>query len=98
MTIKAGQKCTAIRRILVPENLIEKVQSALISKLDKTIIGNPENKEVRMGALASKVQVERVKENVEVLIKTQEKVFGSLIDFLYWMHLLKKELFLPYFI
>ena len=81
MTIKAGQKCTAIRRILVPENLIEKVQSALISKLDKTIIGNPENKEVRMGALASKVQVERVKENVEVLIKTQEKVFGSLEDF-----------------
>ena len=81
MTIKAGQKCTAIRRILVPENLIEKVQSALISKLDKTIIGNPENKEVRMGALASKVQVERVKENVEVLIKTQEKVFGSLVDF-----------------
>lgn len=81
MTIKAGQKCTAIRRILVPENLIEKVQSALISKLDKTIIGNPEKKEVRMGALASKVQVERVKENVEVLIKTQEKVFGSLEDF-----------------
>tara|TARA_Y100000991_G_C21970619_1_gene349247 strand:- start:327 stop:2375 length:2049 start_codon:yes stop_codon:yes gene_type:complete len=77
MTAKTGQKCTAVRRILVPENKIEQVQKALITKLEKTVIGNPENKDVRMGALASKIQVERVKENVELLMKTQEKVFDN---------------------
>ena len=78
MTVKTGQKCTAVRRVLVPENTIDKVQEALISRLGKTAIGNPENKEVRMGALATKIQVERVKENVELLMKSQEKVYGSL--------------------
>ena len=78
MTVKTGQKCTAVRRVLVPENTIDLVQEALISRLGKTAIGNPENKEVRMGALATKIQVERVKENVELLMKSQEKVYGSL--------------------
>ena len=78
MTVKTGQKCTAVRRVLVPENTINEVQEALISRLEKTAIGNPENKEVRMGALATKIQVERVKENVELLMQSQEKVFGSL--------------------
>ena len=77
MTAKTGQKCTAVRRILVPENKIDQVQKALITKLEKTIIGNPENKDVRMGALASKIQVERVKENVELLMESQEKVFDN---------------------
>ena len=77
MTAKTGQKCTAIRRILVPENKIDQVQKALITKLDKTVIGNPENKDVKMGALASKVQVERVKKNVELLMESQEKVFDN---------------------
>jgi oxepin-CoA hydrolase/3-oxo-5,6-dehydrosuberyl-CoA semialdehyde dehydrogenase len=77
MTAKTGQKCTAVRRILVPENIIEQVQKALITKLEKTVIGNPENKDVRMGALASKIQVERVKENVELLMESQEKVFDN---------------------
>ena len=81
VTVKTGQKCTAVRRILVPEKLIEDVQSALIKRLQKTIIGNPENKEVRMGALATKVQVERVKENVELLMKSQELVFGDQNNF-----------------
>ena len=78
MTVKTGQKCTAVRRVLVPENTIDLVQEALISRLGKTAIGNPDNKEVRMGALATKIQVERVKENVELLMKSQEKVYGSL--------------------
>ena len=77
MTAKTGQKCTAIRRILVPENKIDQVQKALITKLEKTIIGNPENKNVKMGALASKVQVERVQKNVELLMESQEKVFDK---------------------
>ena len=77
MTAKTGQKCTAVRRILVPENKIDQVQKALITKLEKTVIGNPENKDVRMGALASKIQVERVKENVKLLMESQEKVFDN---------------------
>lgn len=80
ITVKTGQKCTAVRRILVPDNKIDQVQKALITKLEKTIIGNPENKDVRMGALASKIQVERVKENVELLMESQEKVFDNSLN------------------
>tara|TARA_B100001287_G_scaffold260226_1_gene248108 strand:- start:4832 stop:6877 length:2046 start_codon:yes stop_codon:yes gene_type:complete len=81
ITVKTGQKCTAVRRILVPENLIEDAQLALIKRLQNTIIGNPENKEVRMGALATKLQVERVQENVEILMHSQEIVFGNQDNF-----------------
>ena len=81
ITVKTGQKCTAVRRILVPEKMIEDVQKSLIKKLKKTVIGDPENKSVRMGALASKIQVERVKENVKLLMNSQEKVYGDYEDF-----------------
>ena len=81
ITVKTGQKCTAVRRILVPDSLIDDVQKALIKRLQKTTIGNPDNKEVRMGALATKIQVERVKENVELLMKSQEMVFGDQENF-----------------
>ncbi len=81
ITIKTGQKCTAVRRIIVPEGLIDEVEKAIAEKLSKTVIGDPSNKEVRMGALATKTQVERVRENVELLSKTQEMVFGDLDGF-----------------
>ena len=81
ITIKTGQKCTAVRRIIVPENFIDEVEKAISQKLSKTVIGDPSNKEVRMGALATKTQVERVRENVELLSKTQEMVFGDLDGF-----------------
>ena len=81
ITVKAGQKCTAVRRILVPENLIEDVQSELVKKLQNTVIGDPDNKEVRMGALATRVQVERVRENVELLMKSQDLICGHINDF-----------------
>jgi len=81
ITIKTGQKCTAVRRIIVPEDLIDEVEKAISEKLSKTVIGDPSNKEVRMGALATKTQVERVRENVELLSKTQEMVFGDLDEF-----------------
>jgi oxepin-CoA hydrolase/3-oxo-5,6-dehydrosuberyl-CoA semialdehyde dehydrogenase len=81
ITVKTGQKCTAVRRILVPEKMIEDVQKSLIKKLKKTVIGDPENKSVRMGALASKIQVDRVKENVKLLMNSQEKVYGDYEDF-----------------
>jgi oxepin-CoA hydrolase/3-oxo-5,6-dehydrosuberyl-CoA semialdehyde dehydrogenase len=81
ITTKAGQKCTAVRRILVPENKMEAVQDALSKRLSQTTIGDPQQEGVRMGALASKVQVERLMENVERLKKSQEIVFGDLRDF-----------------
>ncbi len=81
ITVKAGQKCTAVRRILVPENLIDDVQKALSDRLAKNTIGNPANENVRMGALATKLQVERVKENVLKLMTEQEVVFGNMDKF-----------------
>ena len=81
ITVKTGQKCTAVRRIIVPENLVESVQQALIGRLSKTIIGDPSQEGVRMGALASKEQVKRVKENVELLMTNQELVYGNMNEF-----------------
>tara|TARA_Y100001968_G_scaffold332324_1_gene390078 strand:- start:1229 stop:3274 length:2046 start_codon:yes stop_codon:yes gene_type:complete len=81
ITVKTGQKCTAVRRILVPENLVEDVQKALIGRLRKTTIGDPAIEGVRMGALASKEQVVRVKENVELLMGNQEVVYGNMEDY-----------------
>ena len=78
ITVKAGQKCTAVRRILVPESLIDEVQIALSKRLASTAVGNPSVEGVRMGALATKLQVERVRENTNLLAKSQEIVFGSL--------------------
>lgn len=78
MTVKTGQKCTAIRRIMVPENLVEDVQIALGKQLDKVTIGDPRLKEVRMGALVSKAQVESVKNQVNEIAKTAQIVYGNL--------------------
>ena len=77
MTVKAGQKCTAIRRIIVPEGLIEPVQDALRAQLAKTVIGDPSVEGVRMGALAGKAQREEVIAKVRELQKSQEIVYGS---------------------
>lgn len=81
ITVKAGQKCTAVRRIIVPEKLIEDVQIALGKRLTQTIIGNPQTEGVRMGALAGKAQLKEVAEKVMQLAKTQEIVFGDLQKF-----------------
>ena len=81
ITVKTGQKCTAVRRILVHESMIDEVQKALESRLNKTLIGDPAVEGVRMGALATKLQVERVRKNVELLMESQEMVYGSLNDF-----------------
>ena len=81
ITVKTGQKCTAVRRILVHESMIDEVQKALDSRLNKTLIGDPAVEGVRMGALATKLQVERVRKNVELLMESQEMVYGSLNDF-----------------
>lgn len=81
MTVKAGQKCTAVRRIIVPEILVEDVQIALGNRLSKTTIGNPSVDGVRMGSLAGNEQKMEVREKVKKLSKSQEIVFGSLDNF-----------------
>lgn len=78
MTVKAGQKCTAIRRIIVPENLVEDVQIELGKALDKVTIGDPRLKEVRMGSLVSHQQVQAVRDSVNDLAKEAKIVYGNL--------------------
>lgn len=78
MTTKCGQKCTAIRRIIVPQNYLSDVQIALSLRLQKTIIGNPNNEEVKMGALAGPIQLKEVKEKIIALSKLTPIVYGTL--------------------
>ncbi len=81
ITTKAGQKCTAVRRILVPESQIDAVQEALVERLKKIVIGNPREESVRMGSLASQIQVDRLMENVNRLKNSQEVVYGDALAF-----------------
>ena len=81
MTIKAGQKCTAVRRIIVPENLMDEVQKCISARLASTTVGDPNIEGVRMGALASKNQVDRVRSSVEKLMQSQEIIYGDLDKF-----------------
>ncbi|TYZ10937.1 phenylacetic acid degradation bifunctional protein PaaZ [Hymenobacter lutimineralis] len=78
MTAKAGQKCTAIRRIIVPENLVEDVQIALGKALAQTTVGHPQAEGVRMGALAGRAQVQKLREQVRHLAKNTPIVYGDL--------------------
>jgi len=78
MTVKAGQKCTAIRRIFVPHNKLEDVHIALGKALAQTTIGNPLNEKVRMGSLAGQSQREEVKSQVQKLLASSQIIYGSL--------------------
>jgi 3,4-dehydroadipyl-CoA semialdehyde dehydrogenase len=60
MTIKSGQKCTAIRRVLVPERLQRAAGDAIAAKLAGVAVGNPRNDKVRMGSLVSRAQFDSV--------------------------------------
>ena len=77
MTTKCGQKCTAIRRIFVPEDLIEDVQIQLGKALSKTTIGDPRVEGVRMGALAGEEQVAEVRSKIEALLEKSNLVYGN---------------------
>jgi oxepin-CoA hydrolase/3-oxo-5,6-dehydrosuberyl-CoA semialdehyde dehydrogenase len=81
VTTKAGQKCTAIRRIIVPADRIEDVQIALGKRLQGTIMGDPSIKEVRMGPLAGISQRNEVREKVQQLAKSQSIVIGNMDHF-----------------
>jgi oxepin-CoA hydrolase/3-oxo-5,6-dehydrosuberyl-CoA semialdehyde dehydrogenase len=77
MTTKAGQKCTAIRRTIVPDGMEEDVITALRTRLGKTVIGDPSVEGVRMGPLASRGQVRDVGANAEKIRASSELVFGG---------------------
>ncbi len=81
ITTKAGQKCTAVRRIIVPENRVEEVRIALGKRLASNIIGDPNVEGVRMGSLAGQSQLKEVKEKVEQLSKTQKIIIGDFEKF-----------------
>ena len=81
MTVKAGQKCTAIRRAIVPEKYSASVVTALQEILGKTTMGDPTIEGVRMGALASISQRDEVRERVEELSAENEIVHGDMDNF-----------------
>lgn len=78
MTVKAGQKCTAIRRAIVPADRLDAVAEAVAARLAKITIGNPDNESVRMGALAGLDQRNDVRERVLELAQDNELLYGSL--------------------
>jgi 3,4-dehydroadipyl-CoA semialdehyde dehydrogenase len=77
MTSKAGQKCTAIRRALVPAAHIADVSGALEARLGKIVIGNPRNADVRMGPVVNKTQQASVLDGIEALKKEAQVVVGG---------------------
>ncbi len=77
MTVKAGQKCTAIRRAMAPAEHIDAVQEALTARLAKVRIGDPRDEGVTMGALASREQLQSVRDAVSELAKSARIVAGD---------------------
>ncbi len=78
MTLKAGQRCTGVRRIFVPENRMEDMWKAIAVSLAQTTIGNPLNEKVRMGSLAGQGQKQEVKSQTQKLLASSQIVYGSL--------------------
>lgn len=77
MTAKAGQKCTAIRRALVPAKLLDAAQAALIARLEKTTIGDPRDEATRMGALVSVSQRQDVRDKIAEIARDGAIVYGD---------------------
>ncbi len=77
MTAKAGQKCTAIRRIMVPNGQIDAVASALRDRLAQTVIGDPRDKATQMGALVSNAQKSDVLDKAKAIAGEAERIFGD---------------------
>ncbi len=81
MTVKAGQKCTAIRRVIVPAAKVEAVSAALKKKLDQVTLGDPSLEGVKMGPLVGREQMQGVWENVNALLDSCEIIYGGNRDF-----------------
>ncbi len=77
MTAKAGQKCTAIRRVIAPRKYLDALVSALSDRLAKTTLGNPSDEAVRMGPLASLAQRQEVRERIDLLGSEAEIIAGD---------------------
>jgi oxepin-CoA hydrolase / 3-oxo-5,6-dehydrosuberyl-CoA semialdehyde dehydrogenase len=77
MTVKAGQKCTAIRRTIVHESVVDDVIKAISKRLGTVKVGDPQVEGIRMGPLVGKSQVSDVRKNVECLKDGSELVFGD---------------------
>ncbi|HET7683232.1 MAG TPA: phenylacetic acid degradation bifunctional protein PaaZ [Marmoricola sp.] len=77
MTVKAGQKCTAIRRAIVPDGMADAVVDAVADRLARVTVGNPADPDVRMGALASLAQREEVRKAIEALRSQADVVYGD---------------------
>jgi len=76
MTQKAGQKCTAIRRVLVPQGVADRVRDDLADRLASIVVGNPASEGVRMGPLATAQQKKDVREGIDALARDGRLVFG----------------------
>ena len=81
MTVKAGQKCTAIRRTIVPEPMVDDVIKAISKRLAGVKVGDPQTEGVKMGPLVGRSQVDDVRHNVDCLKDGSELVLGSFDDF-----------------
>lgn len=81
MTTKAGQKCTAIRRVIVPADKVEAVSHALQARLAKAVLGNPAAEGVRMGPLIGRDQAKDVQSKVDQLASQCEVLLGGGGDF-----------------
>ena len=81
MTVKAGQKCTAIRRAIVPRKHLDAVAEKIKARLSKVVVGDPSVEGVKMGALASKSQQSDVAERVAMLRQSTEQVCGGDANF-----------------
>ncbi|MDH4565397.1 phenylacetic acid degradation bifunctional protein PaaZ [Pseudomonas sp. BN414] len=77
MTVKAGQKCTAIRRAIVPAKHIDAVAERLRDRLSKVVVGDPAVEGVKMGALASHAQQTDVAERLDALLASSDLLFGA---------------------
>ncbi|MEQ8799153.1 MAG: phenylacetic acid degradation bifunctional protein PaaZ [Salinisphaeraceae bacterium] len=78
MTVKAGQKCTAIRRVMVPESLVAPVIDALSKRIEeKVVLGHPGTEGVTLGALSSLNQRQEVRDRVRDLLVAAELVYGN---------------------
>jgi len=77
MTLKSGQRCTAIRRAFVPASRLDAARDALVAKLSKVTVGNPRNEAVRMGSLVNRTQLATVKEGILALSKEAEVVLDG---------------------
>lgn len=76
MTAKAGQKCTAIRRVLVPAEHLDALSGRIKERLAKITFGNPSDERVRMGALASQDQLRDVNGAIDRLLESSECLYG----------------------